>query len=334
MVKSSRTASSKEPRGRRQTGAVADGGGRFSVPLCVYAHTHALFSSLGKLTAAPFSTAMTLVVLAIAVSLPAALFLLVTNLQQVAGNLESGNRISLFLRQEVSDSAGQEIADRLQRDAKVEEATLITKGEALEEFRKYSGFGEALNVLGDNPLPVVIQVIPKENAATSADIESLLQALQKEPDVDYAQMDLLWVKRLQSMMTIAKRAVALIALLLGIGVIFIIGNTVRLELQNRRDEIMISKLVGATNAFIRRPFLYTGFCYGFAGGVLAWIIVAVLLLLLRGPVQTLADLYQSGYRLNFLGFGESFVLISVSASLGVSGSWLTLLNHLRRVNPE
>ena len=312
----------------RQT---AKAGGNFADKLNAYRdlHAHALFSSLGRLVATPFVSIMTIAVLAIAISLASCFYIVVSNLQQLTANIETSNQISLFLRDDVSDAHAKKLADTIKLDQNVQSIKLITKEQALEEFKTYSGFGSAINAFETNPLPIVLQVLPKNALNDKEALSVLLKRFQQSPEVDFAQMDLKWVERLQSIISLAHLFACLMSFLLGVGVLFIIGNTVRLELHNRRDEVVVSKLVGATNAFIRRPFLYTGFWIGFISGVIAWFILAVSMLILKQSVETLSDLYGGNFHLLFLNFAETFSLIALSSSLGVLGSWAVLAFQLK-----
>jgi cell division transport system permease protein len=311
-------------------------GGNFVDKLNAYRdlHAHALFSSLGRLVASPFTSVMTIAVLAIAIALASGFYILVVNLQQLTCNLETSNQISLFLRDDVSDAHANKLADIIRQNATVQEVKLITREQALTEFKTYSGFGAAINALEKNPLPIVIQVLPKNTLEDKQGLEALLKSFQQSPEVDFAQMDLLWVERLQSIMAVARLFATLLNLMLGGAVLFIIGNTIQLELHTRRDEVVIAKLVGATNAFIQRPFLYTGFWIGFISGVSAWFIVTALMLILRHPVEKLSGLYEGGFHLLFLSFTETLALIGVSSVLGVLGSWAVLIYQLQHTKPE
>jgi len=297
-------------------------------------HAHGLFSSLGRLTRSPFTSAMTVLVLAIAVSLSGGFYIGVANIQQLTGNLESSNQMSLFLHDNVTDAAGQKLVEQLRQNPSVDAVKLITKQQALDEFKANSGFGDALNALEQNPLPSVVQVQPKHTLESNADIETLMAEFKQLPQVDFVQVDMQWVARLQTIMTIASRGVMLVSLLLGFAVTFITGNTIRLELRNRQDEVYISKLVGATNAFIQRPFLYTGFWLGFIAGFLGWLIVTVMLLILESPVEKLSVLYNSAFELLFLSFGEFLLLLTISSALAVCGAWVVLHYQLRLLKPE
>ena len=321
---------------RQDTRQTKTAGGNFVDKLHAYRdlHAHALFSSLGRLVASPFTSIMTIAVLAIAISLASGFYMLVINLQQLTGNLETSNEISLFLRDDVSDAHANKLADSIRQNPSVQDVKLITREQALTEFQTYSGFGPAINELEKNPLPIVLQVLPKNSLEDKQGLEQLQKSFQQSPEVDFTQMDLAWVERLQSIMDVARLFASLLNLMLGAAVLFIIGNTIRLELHNRHDEVIIEKLVGATNAFIQRPFLYTGFWIGFISGVSAWFIVTVLMLILRQPVEKLSDLYGGSFHLLFLSFSQTLALIIISSVLGVLGSWAVLIYQLQHTKPE
>ncbi len=297
-------------------------------------HAQALFSSLGKLLKTPLTSVMTIMVLAISIALASSFYLLLNNAEQLTGKLEASNQISLFLKSNVSDLDGLKLADKIKQFAEIKMVDLITKDSALAEFRDYSGFGSALNALESNPLPTVIQVIPKNSLERSEDILQLVADLERLKEVDIAQMDMQWVYKLQSMMNLAEQGVILLSIILSFAVVFIMGNTIRLELEDRRDEVLIAKLVGATHAFIQRPFLYTGFWFGFFAGVMAWLIVMVMMLILKSPMERLSELYDHNYEVLFLNFSESLILLLISSSLGVLGSWGVLHYQLKQMKLE
>jgi cell division transport system permease protein len=321
---------------RQETRQTKTAGGNFFDKLHAYRdlHAHALFSSLGRLVASPFTSIMTIAVLAIAISLASGFYILVVNFQQLTGNLETSNQISLFLRDDVSDVHANKFAESIRQNASVQDVKLITREQALAEFKTYSGFGAAINALEKNPLPIVLQVLPKNALEDKQGLDNLLKGFQQSPEVDFAQVDQQWVERLQSIMAVARLFATLLNLMLGGAVLFIIGNTIRLELHNRRDEVVIAKLVGATNSFIQRPFLYTGFWIGFISGVSAWFIVTTLMLILRQPVEKLSGLYEGGFHLLFLNFKETLTLIMVSSVLGVLGAWTVLIYELHHTKSE
>lgn len=316
-------------RQAQQTTSLADKGHAYFLN-----HAHAFFSSLGRLVRSPFTSLMAILVLAITVSLAGSFYLLVSNAQQLSGNLESSNQLSLFLKTNVSDSAGEKLAEKIAKNSLVEHVKVITKSQAMAEFKAYSGFGDALNALGSNPLPTVIQVLPKNTLDDGMSIEKLVAELKQQPQIDFVQMDMQWIKRLQTIMQLAGRGATLLNLLLAVAVIFITGNTIRLELQNRREEVLIAKLVGATHSFVQRPFVYTGFWLGFLAGFLAWLIITIMMLALQSPIEKLSALYNGAFNLQFLNFSETFLLIAITSFLGVLGAWIVLHYQLRQIKPQ
>ncbi len=297
-------------------------------------HAHGLFSSLGRLTRTPFTSAMTILVLAIAIALAGGFYNMVANIQQLTGNLEASNQMSLFLKDNISEAMGQKLADQLRQHPSSESVRYISKKQAMDEFKLNSGFGDALSALETNPLPSVILVQPKNALETDEDMQRLMREFKQLPQVDFVQVDMKWVERMQTIMTIAKRAVFLVSILLGFAVTFITGNTIRLELYDRRHEVYISKLVGATNAFIQRPFLYSGFWLGFISGFLAWLIISCMLLLIESPVEQLSVLYNGSFQLRYLGFFEFLVLMLSTSGLAVVGSLGVLHYQLRHLKPQ
>jgi cell division transport system permease protein len=300
----------------------------------IHIHLHALFSSLGRLFRTPFTSIMTIVVMAIAISLAAGFYLLVANMQTLTSSIESSNQISLFLKPSVSDKAGQQLAKQIRKNTQLDKVVLITKQQALNEFKEYSGFGDALNILDNNPLPVVIQVLPKNTLNDLQGIEHLLTEFNQLAQVDFARMDMQWIKRLQSIMQIVQRGAVLLSVLLGLAVLLITGNTIRLELQTRRDEVKIAKLVGATYSFIQRPFLYTGFWLGFLAGIIAWSLVSIMVVIIQNPVEKLSILYDGAFNILFLNFSETFFLLATTSLLGIVGAWAVLHYQLQQIKPE
>ncbi|MDD2760877.1 MAG: permease-like cell division protein FtsX [Methylomonas sp.] len=297
-------------------------------------HAHGLFSSLGRLSRTPFTTAMTVVVLAIAIALAGCFYILVANVQQLTGSLQSSNQMSLFLKDQINEASGQKLAEQLMQNADIDSVKFISKKQAMDEFKTHSGFGEALNTLENNPLPNVIQVLPKNVLDSRESLDKLMAEFKQISEVDFVQVDMQWVDRLQAIMRIAGRGVTVVGILLGFAVTFITGNTIRLELHNRRDEVFISKLVGATHAFIQRPFLYAGFWLGFIAGFAAWLIITIMLLILESPVENLSSLYDSSFELLYFSFSEFILLLMMASGLAVLGSWAVLHYQLRLIKPE
>ncbi len=318
---------------KRNTKQTTRVGGEFSDKLRAYRdlHAHALFSSLGRLVASRLNAMLTIMVLSISISLACGFYLLVENVQQLTSDLESSNQISLFLRDDVSLASANRLANGIKLDPSVQAVRVITKEEALKEFEDFSGFGEAVRALEKNPLPIVLQVIPKNSLEEGQNIETLVENFKQAGEVDFAQLDMEWVKKLQLMIDVAQMSVMLMGILLSLAVLFITGNTIRLELHNRKDEIVIAKLVGATNSFVQRPFLYSGFWIGFFSGISAWFIVTIMMLILKQPIEKLSTLYHSSFHLLFMGFFETLALILISSSLGIIGSWVVVQLQLQQL---
>ncbi|MDC9729306.1 MAG: permease-like cell division protein FtsX [Methyloprofundus sp.] len=292
---------------------------------------NALFCSARRLLKTPASSAMTILVIAIAMSLAGGFYVALSNSQHVFDDVQMGRQISLYLYEHVNDDEAMLLAGQLKNKKQVAKVAYISKQQALDEFQMYSGFSGALNALANNPLPRVIQVYPETKFSESIDFETLLQFLEAQPAVEFAQMDMQWVSRLQAMMGIVHNFSHALTVLLIIAVILITGNSIRLELQTRRDEIRVEKLVGASNAYIYRPFLYTGFWYGFLAGVLAWLIIAGIVLLLESPVEQLLALYHSAYQLRFMGLNDSIVFIILSSLLGVLGALIAASQQIKNI---
>ena len=296
-------------------------------------HIQVALNSLGRLWRAPAAAFLTTAVIGIALALPAGLYLLTSNLQSLGRHWDGGASLSLFLAQRIDPAAARELRQRLLGWPEIDAVQLITPEQALAEFRALSGFGDALELLDENPLPAVLAVRPTPAHAGAASAATLLQRLRALPEVDMARLDLKWVKRFNAILAIVRRAVLVMGALLALAVLLIVGNTIRLEIQNRHEEIEIAKLIGATNAFIRRPFLYTGLWYGLAGGLLATLLVEAGFVSLAGPVAHLAGLYDSRFALQALGLAEIGALLAGGASLGLAGAWLTVGRHLAAIEP-
>ena len=300
----------------------------FNLQSYIRIHLHTFFASLGRFYRAPFNFMMTVSVIAITLSLPSGLLVSITNLKSLSDQIDLNNNISLFLQQTVTLQQAVDLSQLLENDDKIAKTTLISKQDALQEFRQFSGFGAAISVLNDNPLPHVIQITPIASINNQARLQQLVDQLKQRPSIQLVQMDMGWLSRLQGILDIAQRAVILITVLLGFAVLLIVSNTIRLELQNRRDEIDITRLVGATRSFIMRPFIYSGFWYGFLGGVLACILVNLSVWLLDGPSSSLAQLYNSSFTLDYMTVTHAILWVFFSILLGIVGSWIVVSRYL------
>ncbi|HDP90391.1 MAG TPA: cell division protein FtsX [Thioalkalivibrio sp.] len=297
-------------------------------------HARSLVFSLGKLYRTPLSSLMTTAVIGIALALPTGMYLMLSNLEAISGGWDESAQVSLFLKPSVSDEQAEELARQIQRRDDVGSAQAIGKAAALAEFRELSGFGAALDALDGNPLPAVVVVQPGLALKDPLRIQQLVYDLEREPGVERAQLDLQWVQRLYAIMETAQRGVLVIGIMLGLAVLLVVGNTIRLDIQNRRDEIEVAKLIGATDAFIRRPFLYGGIWYGVIGGLLGLIMVEAALGFLAAPVNRLAGLYGGQYQLLDLGAGAAFSVLLIAMALGLGGSWLAVGRHLSDIEPR
>ncbi len=296
-------------------------------------HVQVALNSLGRLYRAPLASLMTAAVIGIALALPSGLYILTDNLQRLGSQWDGGANLSLFLRHDVSIEQAEALREKLAQWPEIERLRLITPQEALAEFRQLSGFGDTLDILDENPLPAVLALKPAAEATRPEAAAALKQRLQALPQVELAQLDLQWVKRFNALVDIVQRAIWILSALLALAVLLITGNTIRLEIQNRREEIEITKLIGATGAFIRRPFLYSGLWYGFGGALLAALLLALAFVQLNAPVRELAGLYESSFRLHLLEPGQWLLLLLCGALLGLVGAWIAVSRHLATIEP-
>jgi cell division transport system permease protein len=297
-------------------------------------HTQAFLGSLGRMMRSPLSTLLTLLVIALALALPASLRLFVSNAQAATGNFGNAIDLSVYFRTDVPLAKAQQLATAARARADVAEVRLIPADRGLEDFRNYSGFGDALAALKENPLPHVLHVRPRDTASTPAALEALRGYFSAWPEVELVQVDAQWVQRFNAILEVLRELLLIAAALLGVGVLAVIGNTIRLEIAGRRAEIEVIKLVGGSNAFVRRPFLYTGLIYGLGGALLAWGIVALAVGWVGESVDKLARLYGSHFQLQGPAPAEIGALLGAGAVLGWLGAWISAARHLRSIEPR
>jgi cell division transport system permease protein len=297
-------------------------------------HLQALLGSLGRFARSPLSTLLTLLVISLALALPTALRLLVSNAERATGNFANAIDVSVYLKTDVPLLKAQQLARAAGQRVGVAAVTLIPADKGLEEFRTYSGFGDALAALKENPLPHVLHVRPTNEASAPVALESLRHYFSAWPEVDVVQVDAEWVMRFNAILELLRRLLLMAAVLLGVGVAAVVGNTIRLEIAGRRAEIEVTKLVGGSNAYVRRPFLYTGVIYGLGGALGAWGIIAIAVMVLGEPVATLARLYGSRYVLEGPSADDVGVLLGGGAVLGWLGAWISAARHLRSIEPR
>ncbi|MDH5599797.1 MAG: permease-like cell division protein FtsX [Gammaproteobacteria bacterium] len=298
-------------------------------------HAQVFFYSLGQLSRTPVSTLMTCMVIGIALALPTGLHTLLSNAQQLSGGWENTAQISVFLKKNVAESQAKKIKADIESWQNVTSVHYISREQALKEFQNLSGFGDALKALNSNPLPSVLIVKPDLTSSTNEiTTKNLLTKLRQLRQTDKAQLDMQWVRRLYAIMNIVERGVQILGFLLALAVLLVVGNTIRLAIQNRRKEIVVMKLIGGTDAFIRRPFLYTGFWYGLFGGLIAWLLVSFTILSISNPVEKLTSLYQNQFELNNISLTTTMLLLLISILLGLAGSWFAVGRHLREIEPQ
>lgn len=294
-------------------------------------HVRQALASLGELWRTPSASMLTIGVLGVSLTLPATLHLLVKNVDQISDSFTQAAEISLFIKEGSSANQINSLLTILQADPEVAQVKHISKQQAMDEFRQVSGFGAALDYLTDNPLPDVLVVMPKNPSAEAA--QALQRRLSAERIVEFGKLDIDWLARLDAIVSLLRQAVILIALLLLGAVLLIIGNTIRLSIMNKKDEIEVMKLVGATDAFIQRPFLYTGVWFGVFGGLLAFLIVEAMLWWLQSAIVDLTSLYDSQFRLMPLSFTEFIGLLLIAVALGLGGSYLSVRRHISAIEP-
>jgi cell division transport system permease protein len=296
-------------------------------------HIAAAVGAIGRLLRQPFASLMIVLVIAVTLAIPAALNIVVKNALALSAGWDSALDFSVYLRRDIGDDDATALAELILQRADVDRVHVITAAEALREFKAKSGFGEALDELSRNPLPHTLVVRPAAGNTTESMI-LLQEELGNLPEAEIVQVDTEWVRRFHAILDILRQAIIIGATLLGVAIVVIIGNTIRLDIQNRREEIEVTKLIGATNGFVRRPFLWSGFWYGLLGGLLALAMVQYGMHLLEEPAARLAGLYQSTLSVISLDGLESLSIIAIGVSLGLVGSWFAAARHMRRIEPK
>lgn len=296
---------------------------------------HALRHSLAYLARARLATLFTLLVIGISLALPAIFSVLVNNLRTLDVGNEDANSLTLYLHMRIDDLQGVELASRIQQRDDIRLTRYVSRDEALETFSRHFSLADAVDTLGENPLPGAIVAVMATEDDDEARITALSDELSALPEVEFVKYDLRWLKRLHALLELVSRGVWLIGSLLLMTALLVIGNTIRLEMLRRSDEIAVSHLVGASRRQIRRPFLYSGVIYGFTGGILALAMVWLSIGLLQGPATELAGLYGSGFELAGLNAAQSGLILAVSTLVGLVGAWFAVRWQISRLsNPE
>ena len=290
-------------------------------------HLYSVMASLGRVLRKPFASLLTIAVIALAFTLPLGLWLVLQNVQRFTGDVQRSREISVFLKQDTSVDRARALVEEVRARPDVGNVVWKTPDEGLAELRKSSTLGDALDGLDGNPLPNVLVVTPKSDEIALAD------ALKQLPEADLVQHDAVWRKRLDDWLQLGARLALVLAVMLGAGAVLVIGNTVRLDIQSRREEIGVLQLLGATDGFIRRPFLYLGALYGFGAGLLALAVLTAANIALQSPLSTLATSYGSHFELQPLTPVQGLAAVIAATLLGWLGAGIVTGHFLRQTRP-
>ena len=294
-------------------------------------HQRVCRSTLAVLLGDPFASLMTWLAIGIALGIPLILYVVLQNVSSISGDWGGKPRVTLYLAEEVTREAGQAFAREIQQRPGIDETEFVSSNSALQEFQRKSGFGDVLSSLDRNPLPHVIEVVPAN--PDPIELGELVSVWKANLLVENVSVDLEWLERLFALLVFAERLVSALAIVLGLGVMLVMGNTIRLAIENRREEIEVIKLVGGTDAFVRRPFLHLGFWYGLGGAVMAFFLLQTSLYFLSTPVEMLAQSYRDDFALQGLGFLGNMLLLFGGSILGITGSVLAVSRHLVDIEP-
>ncbi len=292
-------------------------------------HLHSIAFSLGRALRKPWATLLTIMVMALALALPLGLSIALDNVRHLAGSVQQTRDLNVFLKHDIDAAAAQALAEQWRGRSDVGAVTVRTPEQGLAELRENAHLDEAIDALGDNPLPTLLIVTP---AAGSNDA-ALAESLQATPQADLVQHDAVWRTRLDNWLHFGGRLVQVLSVLLGLGAVLVVGNTVRLDIQGRREEIGVLQLLGASDGFIRRPFLYLGAWYGFGAGLVALGLLGVAGIALRAPLAALADSYGSQFALHGLDLLHGGMVLVGTVLLGWLGAWLVTGHFLRQTRP-
>ena len=296
-------------------------------------HWRNCIGSLHDLADRPLATLLTAAVIGIALAMPASLNLLVKNGSNLAGNWDDARDFSVYLKVDTELSQAQQLVKQIEQLAGVQQVSLTSADAALVDFRESSGLGDVLEELEGNPLPHTLGVRPTEDISV-ADLDALGRQLEELETVELVQIDTEWVQRLNAILDFLRRVVVLASALLVAGVLIIVGNTIRLDIQSRRDEIEVLKLVGASDGFVRRPFLYIGLWYGIFGGLVAMLVLLLGSWLLAAPLETLVGLYTSEIDLLGLDLDTMGLVLAGGVLSGWGGAWTAVARHLSAIQPS
>lgn len=294
-------------------------------------HWHAFFLALRRLAGAPLASLLNITVIGVAFSLPTGVYMLLGNVQNFSGQLSGAPQLSVFLKPGTDKIAIEKLESHLRQHPQIASFRFISKDKALKQLKQKSGLADAVNSLTRNPLPDAFIIDAK--SASPETLKQLRAEMLKWPDSEHVQLDSAWMERLNALLKLGQLAVLILTALLSFALIVVTFNTIRLQILTKRDEIEISKLIGATSNFIRRPFLYFGAIQGVAGGAIAWLIVAIAINLINSELTNLVQLYAVDFHLYHISFEDSISLLLFSSWLGWAGSWLSVASHLWQIEP-
>jgi len=296
-------------------------------------HSYSFFSSLGVLVQHKIGTLMTVLVLGIAMFLPLGLYITLTNLQGMDLRQDEWSAVTVFFKSGTTREEVKQVADALEKSLQPESVVVISPDEGMADFRDASGFGESLDILEENPLPWVMQVSPRQGSTEQVEerVAELTGFLQSIDSIEVTQFDYKWLQRLGRMMELGHAAVTVLILLFGLTVVVVVANTIRLDVASHTEEIEILALVGAGNAFVRQPFLYTGLWYGLMGGLLAMLLLGLTMLYLARPLGLLLETYGTVFSLRGLGGYKTLWVLVGGGFLGWLGAWISVQRYLRRL---
>ncbi|WP_337012493.1 permease-like cell division protein FtsX [Pantoea sp. AS142] len=295
---------------------------------------YALRGTLSDMWRQPLATLLTVMVIAISLTLPSVCYMVWKNVSQAATQWYPAPQLTVYLSKTLDDSAAENAVAQLKQVEGVDNVNYLTREEALNEFRNWSGFGGAMDMLEQNPLPAVAIITPKLNFQNSDTMQSLRDRVTKVQGVDEVRMDDSWFARLAALTGLVGQIASMIGILMVVAVFLVIGNSVRLSIFARRDTINVQKLIGATDGFILRPFLYGGALLGFSGAVLSLLLSEVLVLRLQSVVASVATVFGTTFSLEGFSWDEALLLLLIAAIIGWVAAWLATVQHLRRFTPQ
>ncbi len=295
-------------------------------------HLNVLLFTLRRLLATPVASTLNILIMGLALSLPAGLYVLMQNVQGLVSQSARTPQISVFLALGTTRDEAADIGKRLEQLANVARVEFVPREQALDQLKRSTGLADVIGGLKQNPLPDAYIVYPK--TADVKALDALRDELQKWPKFDHVQLDSAWARKLDALLGFVRLSVLILAGLLSIALVAITFNTIRLQILTQRDEIEVSKLIGATHGFIRRPFLYFGLVQGLFAGLAAWLIIGASLALLNIKLSALSEMYAGNFTLHHLTAGDSVSLLAFSAYLGWLGAWLSVSQHLWQIEPD